>query len=263
MLGRNAMFAAAPQRTTAPGRMIYLEILVLVLSIFSILALAAELMLPLGADERALLNRLDWAVCAVFLLDFVVHLWRAPDRLGYLRWGWIDLISSIPVIEWLRWGRIFRVVRILRALRSFHEVAEHFALAPAKGTFGIVSILTVLVAIFSALAMLNVERGVPGANIHSADDALWWAFVTLTTIGYGDHYPVTGAGRMIAVILVICGLSIFGTFTALVASFFVGRFQKRTDVELSDVLHEVRELRREVTELRRNQGVEGEEEPRA
>lgn len=263
MLGRNAMPAAAPQPTTQSGRMIYLEILVLVLSIFSIFALAAELLLPLGPDETALLARLDWAVCAVFLFDFGVHLWRAPNRLAYLRWGWIDLLSSIPAVEWLRWGRIFRVVRILRALRSFHEIAEHFALAPAKGTFGIVSILTVLVAIFSALAMLNVERGAPGANIHSADDALWWAFVTLTTIGYGDHYPVTGAGRMIAVILVICGLSIFGTFTALVASFFVGRFQKRTNVELSDVLHEVRELRREVSELRRERAGTHPEEPGA
>lgn len=254
--------SVAEQARTA-GRVVYLELFVLVLSIFSIVALAAELVLPLSPDDIILLQRIDWAVCAVFFTDFVVHLWLAPDRLAYLRWGWIDLLSSIPAIDWLRWGRIFRVMRILRALRSFHEVAEHFKIAPAKGTFGIVALFTMLVAIFAALAMLHVERGVPGANIHSADDALWWAFVTLTTIGYGDHYPVTGVGRMIAVGLVICGLSIFGTFTALIASFFVGRFQKRTNVELADVLAEVRELRREVGQLRREREAAHGEEPRA
>jgi voltage-gated potassium channel len=242
-----------PERTTnarSAGRLIYLELFVLVLSLYSIVALAAELILPLSAQDTLLLQRIDWFVCAVFLADFFVHLAMAPNRAAYLRWGWIDLLSSIPAVDWLRWGRVFRILRILRALRSFHEVAEYFRLAPAKGTFGAVSLLTVLAAIISALAMLHVEAGAPGANIQSADDALWWAFVTLTTIGYGDHYPVTGAGRMIAVGLVICGLSIFGTFTALIASFFVGRFQKRTHVELADVLAEVKELRREVAELK-------------
>jgi voltage-gated potassium channel len=244
------MSSAAPAEPV-PRRLIYLELFVLVLSIYSILALAAELILPLGPEEVLLLGRVDWAVCAVFFADFVVHLWRAPNRLAYLRWGWIDLLSSIPAVDWLRWGRIFRILRILRALRSFHEVSEHFKIAPARGTFGAVSLLTVLVAIFAALAMLQVERGAPGANIKSADVALWWAFVTLTTIGYGDFYPVTGEGRIIAVMLVLCGLSVFGTFTALIASFFVRRIQRHSDVELTDVMSEVRELRREVAVLRR------------
>ncbi len=255
--------ASSPSPATPPtGRVVYLELIVLVLSIYSILALAAELILPLTPEETLLLQRIDWFVCTIFLTDFFVHLWKAPNRLAYLRWGWIDLLSSIPAVDWLRWGRVFRILRILRALRSFHEVAEHFRLAPAKGTFGAVSLLTVLVAIFAALAMLQVEKDAPGANIQSADNALWWAFVTLTTIGYGDHYPVTGAGRLIAVVLVLCGLSIFGTFTALIASFFVGRFQKRTNVELADVLAEVKELRREVAELQANLAKEG-RDPRA
>jgi len=232
-----------PEAAQRIGYVVYLELMVLGLSLYSLATLCLELFLPLNPVTRELLSTLDLIVCGVFLIDFAVHLWLAPDKRAYLKWGWIDLVSSIPVIEWLRWGRIFRVVRILRALRSFNTVAEHFALDPAKGTFGAVSIMSVLSALFATIAVLHYEQGAPGANIRTAGDALWWAFATITTIGYGDRYPVTAAGRIVAMLLVVCGLSIFGTFTALVASFFVGRGQKREEVEMHHVLAEVRRLR--------------------
>lgn len=228
------------------GQIVYLELLVLLLSLYSLGALCIEWLVNLSPATRELLSSLDYVVCAVFLFDFAVHLWRAPDRRAYLKWGWVDLLSSIPAIEWLRWGRIFRVVRILRALRSFKAMAEHFALDPAMGTLGVVTILSSLSALFASIAVLHFEQDAPGANIRTAADALWWAFATITTIGYGDHYPVTAAGRLVAVLLVVCGLSIFGTFTALVASFFVGQGQRREEVELRQVLEEVRQLRQDL-----------------
>lgn len=228
------------------GQIVYLELLVLLLSLYSLGALCTELLVNLQPATLELLSKLDYVVCAVFLFDFAVHLQRAPDRRAYLKWGWVDLLSSIPAIQWLRWGRIFRVVRILRALRSFKPVAEHFALDPATGTLGLVTILSSLSALFASIAVLHFEKDAAGANIRTASDALWWAFATITTIGYGDHYPVTGAGRLVAVLLVVCGLSIFGTFTALVASFFVGKGQRREEVELREVLQEIRQLRRDL-----------------
>ena len=235
-----------PEAAQRIGHVIYLELLVLGLSLYSLAALCLELFVPLGPAVRELFSTLDFIVCVVFLADFGVHLWLAPAKREFLKWGWVDFVSSIPVIGWLRWGRIFRVVRILRALRSFNVVAEHFALDRAKGTFGAVSIMSALSALFATIAVLHFEHGTPGANIHTAGDALWWAFATITTIGYGDRYPVTVAGRLVAMLLVICGLSIFGTFTALVASFFVGKGQKREEVELHQVLTEVREMRRKL-----------------
>lgn len=77
----------------------------------------------------------------------------------------------------------------------------------------------------------------------------WWAFATITTIGYGDRFPVTVPGRTVAVLLVICGLSIFGTFTAFVASFFIGKGQKREEVELHHVLAEVKLVRQKLEAL--------------
>lgn len=225
------------------GRVIYLELLVLVLSLYSLVALCAELLLPLDPATRELLSLLDLIVCGVFLVDFAVHFWLAPVKGEFLKWGWVDLLSSIPAIGWLRWGRIFRVVRILRALRSYNAVAEHFAFDRPLGTFGAVTIMSVLATLFSTIAVLHYEQGAANGNIHTAGDALWWAFATITTIGYGDRFPVTTAGRIVAVLLVICGLSIFGTFTAFVASFFLGKGQKREEVELHHVLTEVKLVR--------------------
>jgi voltage-gated potassium channel len=201
------------------GRIIYLEVLVLVLSLYSLGALTADLLLAPAPETHQLLRRIDDVICAVFLLDFFVHLWLAPSKRAFWRTGWIDLLSSIPEIGWLRGGRLFRVFRIMRALRSFSAVYQHFTAERAKGTFVVVGLMSLIAVLFATIAVFEFEQGAPGANIHSAGDALWWAFATITTIGYGDHFPVTVAGRIVAVVLVVFGLSFFGTFTAYVASF--------------------------------------------
>ena len=172
------------------GRVIYLEIVTLILSLFSLLALVAELTLPLAPEQHELLRDIDTGICLVFLTDFAVHLYLAPSKLGYLKWGWVDLLSSIPVLDWVRWARIFRIIRIVRALRSLHAVREHLALDGARGTFAVVTLASILVMLFATIAVLAVETS-PRSNIKNAGDALWWAFATITTIGYGDKYPVT------------------------------------------------------------------------
>jgi voltage-gated potassium channel len=231
------------------GRVIYLELLVLVLSLFSLGALATELLVPLEPETRRLLARIDDVVCGIFLMDFCVHWWLAPSRAHFLRLGWIDLLSSIPTIEWLRWGRLFRVLRILRALRSFQAVAEHFRTERARGTFVAVGLLSLIAVLFATLAVYEFEHGVPQANIRSGGDALWWAFATITTIGYGDLFPVTFAGRVVAVILVVFGLSFFGTFTAYVASFFLEKAQLKEESEIQQLIREVKLLRGKVEQL--------------
>ncbi|WP_372171412.1 potassium channel family protein, partial [Vibrio sp. 10N.222.49.C9] len=90
-----------------------------------------------------------------------------------------------------------------------------------SGTFSIVASVSVLVVIFGAIGILQFEKGLPDSNIHSAGDALWWSFVTITTVGYGDFYPVTTQGRLVAAILMTAGVGLFGTFTGLVANWFM------------------------------------------
>lgn len=231
------------------GRVIYLELLVLVLSLYSLGALTAELLLPLEPETRLLLRRADDFVCAIFLLDFFVHLVRSPSKREFWRWGWIDLLSSIPEVGWLRWGRVFRVFRILRALRSFAAVSEHFRADRARSTFVVVGLMSLIAVLFATIAVFELERGLPDSNIHTAGDSLWWAFATITTIGYGDHYPVTAVGRVVAVVLVVFGLSFFGAFTAYVASFFLEKAQLKEESEIHRLIHEVRKLREQVERL--------------
>ncbi len=230
------------------GRVVYLEIITLCLSLFSLVALVAEVTLPLAPAERELLQYVDTLICGIFLTDFLVHWYLAPNKRVFWKWGWIDLVSSIPELAFLRWGRVFRIVRIVRALRSFNEVAEHFAFDRAKGTFAIVSLASVMATLFATVAVLAVET-TSEANIRTAGDALWWAFATVTTIGYGDRYPVTVAGRLVAVVLVVFGVSFFGTFTAYLASFFVGKEQKREETEIHRLTHEVRKLREQIEQF--------------
>lgn len=231
------------------GRVIYLELLVLVLSLYSLGALTAELLLPLDPETRLLLQRVDDSICAVFLVDFIVHLSLAPSKKAFWRLGWIDLLSSIPEVGWLRWGRVFRVFRILRALRSFAAVSEHFRADRARATFVVVGLMSLIAVLFATIAVFELENGLAESNIHSAGDALWWAFATITTIGYGDHYPVTATGRVVAVVLVVFGLSFFGAFTAYVASFFLEKAQLKEETEIHHLIHEVRKLREKLEQL--------------
>ena len=231
------------------GRIIYLELLVLILSLYSLAALVVDLLVTLDPDTRVMLRQIDDAVCGIFLVDFLIHFYLAPSKAAFMRMGWIDLLSSIPEISWLRWGRAFRVLRIVRALRSVSAVYQHISAERAKGTFVMVGLMSIIAVLLATISVYELEHGQPGANIHTAGDALWWAFATITTIGYGDHYPMSIAGRVVAVVLVVFGLSFFGTFTAYVASFFLEKAQLKEESEIHRLIQEVRRLRDQVEVL--------------
>nr|WP_317046583.1 potassium channel family protein [Adhaeribacter arboris] len=113
--------------------------------------------------------------------------------------------------------RLIRLLRILRAFRSTKHLVNHIFKNRVQGTFSAGATITVLMVLFSAIAILQVETD-PNSNIKTAEDALWWAYVTITTVGYGDKFLVTTEGRVIAALLMTIGVGLFGTFTAFVAS---------------------------------------------
>ncbi len=140
-----------------------------------------------------------------------------------MKWGWIDLISSIPALEYVRPGRALRLIRLLRILRAFRStkvLLNHVFRRKAQGAFTTALIVAILMLLFSSIAILQVENA-ENSNINTAEDALWWAFVTITTVGYGDKFPVTTEGRIIAGFLMTTGVGLFGIFTGYVASLFV------------------------------------------
>ena len=228
------------------------QFVMLALSVYVLIALFIESTADLPAETRALLRGIDNAICFIFLADFCVRFAKAESKGRFLRWGWIDLLSSIPALDALRWGRlvrIVRIVRILRAVRSTRLLVNYFYRNRAQGTFATVALISITLTIFSSIAILNFESA-PESNIKSAMDALWWSFVTITTVGYGDKYPVTGEGRLVAAVLMTAGVGLFGTFTGLVASFFVEQEQKKESSELDEVLVELRAMRAELAALK-------------
>ncbi|MEC4050300.1 ion transporter [Flavobacterium sp. SUN046] len=201
----------------------YFNIIILVLTIYVLGALVIESFYTLPEETAKLLNYIDRGICLIFFIDFLVRFVKAKNKLHFMRWGWIDLVSSIPVINYFRAGRLLRLIRLLRIVRAFRsskQLLNHVFKNKAKGTFTSVSIFAILLIIFSAIAILQVENTKEG-NIKSAEDAIWWAYVTITTVGYGDKFPVTTEGRLIAVVLMTAGVGLFGTFTAYASSWFV------------------------------------------
>jgi len=207
----------------APPRTGPYELFALALSLFALTLLGARAGLTLDSETARIIDLADLVLCAFFLCDFIATLARAPNRLRYLyTWGWLDLAASIPAIDALRIGRVGRVVRILRVLRIF-KATRMVAMALAtrrRGSAIWAAVFIALVVVFSAsIAVLEFER-VDG-NIKTAEDAMWWAMTTITTVGYGDRYPVTTEGRIVAVALMVVGVGLFGTLSGAAASWFM------------------------------------------
>ena len=199
-----------------------------------------------GAEIRSLLEYADTAICAVFLFDFIVCIYRAPNRWRYLyTWGWLDLASSIPTLDVARWGRAARAARIFRVLRGVRATKMLGSLALAKraeSAFLAVTLVAILLLIAASISILQVETE-PQSNIRTADDALWWALSTITTVGYGDRYPVTTEGRVVAGLLMCAGVGLFGTLSGFLAAWFVEPAAKQEKTELEALKDEVRQLR--------------------
>jgi voltage-gated potassium channel len=222
------------------------QLFMFALCVYTLVVLAAEVVLRPRGEIRLLLGYADTAVCAVFLLDFFLCLYRAPSRWRYLyTWGWLDLVSSIPTIDITRWGRAARVARIIRLLRGVRATKILGGLAlekRAESAFLAVALVAILLLVVASISILQVETAAE-SNIRTADDALWWALSTITTVGYGDRFPVTPEGRFVAGLLMCAGVGLFGMFSGFLAAWFVAPAAQQERGELEALKDEVRKLR--------------------
>jgi voltage-gated potassium channel len=235
-----------PERQAVP----YL-LFMLGLSVYAVVALAVSTFARLPGDTRAVLEYADTAVCALFFLDFLWTLARSRNRLRYLStWGWLDLLSSIPAVDLLRWGRaarILRIVRVLRGVKATKVLSEFVLHRRAQSTFLAALLISILLVVFSASAVLQFENS-PEANIKTPEDAIWWAVVTITTVGYGDKYPQSTEGRLVAALLMTAGVGLFGTFSGFVAAWFLEAPQARSieHQAFEKIEREIESLREEI-----------------
>ena len=237
------------------------QIVMLFLCLYVLGALFVETIFTLPPATSRLLDWIDNFICFIFIGDFCFNLITAKNKREYLKWGWIDLVSSIPSVPVLRWGRfarVIRILRILRAIRSTKVILQFLFANRAKGTFVSVAMISFALVIFSSIAILNCET-VTEANIKTPADALWWSVSTITTVGYGDFYPVTMIGRIVAIVLMTAGVGLFGTFTAYIASFFLQQKKAEEESRKIEMLAELRAIKEQLDRIEKSTGSNGRE----
>jgi voltage-gated potassium channel len=167
----------------------------------------------------------------VFLADFFARLRQARDKRLYFTkgLGWLDLISCVPFLRIARLVRIGRVIHKLRAEGGMASTMAALGEARASSSLLAVVFIAILVWEFGSLAILAVEVRNPDGNIKTASDALWYSLVTMSTVGYGDRYPVSNLGRVIGAFIILVGVGLFGTLTGFLANAFLAPKTKASE----------------------------------
>jgi voltage-gated potassium channel len=170
-------------------------------------------------------------ICVVFLFDFTLNMTRSSPKRDYFigRRGWLDLLGSIPSFGFFkltalfRLARLSRLARITRLLRGRHKRELIDDVLRHRGQYA--AFITILAAfvvlVVASVLVLQFESHSPDANITTGGDALWWGVVTITTVGYGDKFPVTPGGRLTAVFVMFAGVGIIGSLASILASVLV------------------------------------------
>ncbi len=200
------------------------ELFILLVSFLSIFNLVILILPGIDPTLKGVVHIIDFFLSAIFIADFLYRLLTAESKTGYFfkQWGWADLLASIPAQQ-LKVFRIFRVMRVIRLMRIFgvrnmiHEIRDN----RAGSALYIAVFMVILVLEFAGTSIVFVEANNPDANIKTASDAVWWGFVTITTVGYGDHYPVSQTGRFVGMIVMMLGVGLFGVLTGFLANAFL------------------------------------------
>ncbi len=206
------------------------EIFIGLLSVLSIVNLVLVFVFVDDPAMQTVLRTMTGVFTLVFFIDFLYRLTTAPSRADYfLRdFGWADLLASLPApqLNILRGFRLYRVFRLFRRLGA-RRIWRTLARDRANSALMLLLLAGVLVLQFGSLGVLWAEQTSADANITTAGDALWYTLVTISTVGYGDQYPVTLTGRLVGALIIIVGVGIFGTFTGYLANFFLAPRTRR------------------------------------
>lgn len=186
------------------------KLVIAVLSLFSLTLLGFAALVKNESEVFRLIGFYDYGLCAIFFYDFIRQFRQAENKARYFfTYGWLDLLSSVPMVEALRLARFFRIFRVIRIIKSLKLLLGFLSSHKKSSLYGLVVLLISLSVVTSSVIVLYLEQHV--GNIKTAEDAIWWTFVSITTVGYGDHYPVTDWGKLFSVLLIFNGLIAFGT----------------------------------------------------
>lgn len=204
---------------------------IIILSFYTVTEFFIELVTKIPLKILDTFEVADFCICVLFFADWIYYFAVAKNKKTYFTHHLLDLISSIPFVQILKPLRAVRAVRILRLLRLVRGIkgaerfVDIFAKNKARSAMSIYIVITTMIYFYGTLGIYNFEEGI-NKNIHDFGDAMWMAFTTLTTVGYGDCYPVTAGGRLLCAILVLTGMGLFSLFTAEFAAFILKEIKK-------------------------------------
>lgn len=210
------------------------ELFMLLLSLLAITNAVIVILTGPDSVARQVAFTMEVAITPFFLADFLYRLKTTPSKRRYMvrRWGWADMLAIVPFLRVFRLARVYVVVREAR-LVGRERLAEDIFVSRASTTFLITIFLVIGVVEFAGMAEYYVEQGVPNANIVTAGDSIWWGLVTITTVGYGDQYPVGHGGRLVGAILLFAGIGLFSVLTGFIANVFLAPDQPRRRARLA------------------------------
>jgi voltage-gated potassium channel len=194
-------------------------------------------------DLHIALEIVLWSTWVVFAADYVIRLSLAGRKGRFVWQHMFDLLAvALPMFRELRVLRLVTVLRVLNRQAS----------SAMRGRVGIyVATVTALISFSSALAVLDAERGNPESDINTFPKALWWTLTTISTVGYGDLYPRTWEGRLVAASLMVGGIALLGVITGMIASWFLERIRATTEDSIEETVHQETDvLRDEMASLR-------------
>lgn len=190
------------------------------LAAFSYPAFVSEI----SISDQNKLEIVQWVTWIIFALDLILGIWRAPNKVKYLKTHPLEIVSvALPFL---------RPLRLLRVVSFGALVIQKIAVGKQLAITLKVFLFSILIAYIAAVQITITERDVANSNIKSFGDGLWWAVTTVTTVGYGDKFPTTSLGRVLAVGLMLVGISLMGVITASVAAWFVKMSQEDSNKQL-------------------------------
>ncbi len=250
------------------GRSNAYNFFILILTLFSLIIMVA-LFLPLNQATIELLRFYDNLICLFFLLDFLLLIRRAPSKKEYFfrQRGWLDLVGSVPsfgLVVPYKWIGLLRLARLHRARRIYKhlgvqrrgELLRDILKNRSKYASFLVGLLAIIVLSTASVLVLQFESAARNSLITTGWDAFWYSIVTITTVGYGDYYPVTTGGRITGMFIMLTGVGIIGALASLMASLLIGEShstveeQDAEEERQSDVEKELAAIREELTALR-------------
>ena len=236
--GESTLYAESSPESHTTFRHPAWQLCVLVLSLLALVSISIEALFVKDPEIRKIFISIDLIVCAIFFIDFLILFFSASSKRRYmLRWGWIDLLSSIPLVDPLRWGRLARVARIiaiLRAVKSISVLGRSVKSSPFETLSVMIFIIVFLSFSVSAGLILGFERGY-NSSLSTSSDALWWSFLSIMNAKTGFDNPLSPEGVLNTVYLNKIGLLLFAYLNGSVVAWLINARSPKNVDDNSDV----------------------------